>query len=312
MKLLKAITISTTFSLLTACGGGGDGGEDPQARTLEAGDKAYAEELAISAGEGSKSVISAKSSGPIPVPVAFVGESSTIIDTLKEELKESIQLDNYSSELPLLPVGAQETTTEREYGNCGGYYEVTTTYTVNDTTIYPLQGVSSANYVDYCDGDEGYQTTINGKMTWEYTITDAENASWKWDYDLSASSTTPYGPQSWTWVYAETCNTVNGVETCTTSSAPYVASSGTSYTFENASVSGNNSSGYNIEGDLTDNQGNSFNVNVEGLTQCGTGNISNGTITITSSTGEVVSVTFPNCSECVISYAGDSWTIPQP
>jgi len=57
MKLLKAVALSTTFSLLTACGGGGGGGEDPQARTLEAGDKAYAEELAISAGEGSKSLV---------------------------------------------------------------------------------------------------------------------------------------------------------------------------------------------------------------------------------------------------------------
>jgi len=124
--------------------------------------------------------------------------------------------------------------------------------------------------------------------------------------------TTPDDPQSWTWKYNETCNTVNSVETCSSSSEPYTASSGTSYTFENATVSGSSSSGYNIEGDLTDNQGNSFNVNVEGLTQCDSGNISTGTITITSSTGEVVSVTFPNCNECVISYAGDSWTIPQP
>ena len=310
MKLLKAIALSTTFSLLTACGGGGDGDEDPQARSLEAGDKAYAEELAISAGEGSKSLVNSESGGFIPA--AFVSENNTVIDTLKEKLQQSTQFGNYPSALSLLPVGAQETTTNREDGNCGGYYETTATTTATDSTFYPYTQKASTIYADYCEGDEGYQTVFNGNTIWEYTFTDPDNGSRKWYYDVSALMTTPYDPQSWTWKYNETCNTVNGVETCSSSSEPYTASSGTSYTFENASVSGDSSSGYNIEGDLTDNQGNSFNVNVEGLTQCDSGNISSGTITITSSTGEVVSVTFPNCSECVISYAGNAWTIPQP
>lgn len=311
MRSLKALALVTSVSILTACGGGSGGGEDPQSRTLEAGDKTYAEELAISAGEGSKSLVSSGSGGF--APVAFVGESNTVIDTLKEKLQQSVEIGSHSSALSLLPVGAQETTTDREDGNCGGYYETTETTTTPDSPPYfPFNRKASTIYADYCDEDEGYQTIINGSITWEYTLTDPENTSWKWYYDVSASSTTPYGPQSWTWKFNETCNTVNGVETCSSSSAPYVASSGTSYTFENASVSGNNSSGYNIEGELTDNQGNSFDVSVEGLTQCDSGNISSGTITITSSTGEIVSVTFPNCNECVIGYAGDSWVIPQP
>ena len=63
MQLLRTITLATTVSLLTACGGGSGGGDEtPQGRTLKAGDRAYAEELAISAGEGSKSLISLKTS----------------------------------------------------------------------------------------------------------------------------------------------------------------------------------------------------------------------------------------------------------
>ena len=312
MKLLKAIALSTTFSLLTACGGGGGGDEDPQARILEAGDKDYAEELAISAGEGSKSLASSESGGF--TPVAFVGEEDTILDKLKQSLTQPVDLSSDNSPLSSLPLGVQETSTKTEkvLGNCGGYYEDTTTTTVDAQTLYPFQVELSLNYVDYCTGNETNKTITNGNINVITTASDESNSSQSVSYNLSSSSTSPYGPQSLTRAGSETCNTVNGVKTCSSSSEPYTASSGVIYTFENANVSGNNSSGYNIEGDLTDNQGNSFNVNVEGLTQCDSGNISSGTITITSSTGEVVSVTFPNCSECVISYAGNAWTIPQP
>ncbi|MBL4607935.1 MAG: hypothetical protein JKY01_08930 [Pseudomonadales bacterium] len=311
MKKLTTLALITTFSILTACGGGSGDSETPPTRTLGDGDRSYAEELAIAAGEGSKSLAGSESGGFLPL--GFVSTENAIIDGLKQSLQQSFELNSTDS---LLPLGIQETITETENGGCGGSMETTSTTTTPDDTssgnIYPLHYEGTSTFIDYCNEDDGFETIFNGSLAWAYSITDPSSFSWVWDYNVSYSTNSPYGPQTGRFVYKESCSTINGVETCSTNSEPYVASTGTSYTFENATVSGNSFSGYNIEGNLIDNQGNSFSVSVQGFTQCDSGNVSTGTITITSSAGETVSVSFPNCNECVISYAGDSWTIPQP
>ena len=312
MEIFKKLGVIAAISLLSACSGGSNNSKEIAETTLVTGDTGYAEELAIAAGESSKSLISSDASkGFLPIGVTADNDVIAMV-------KQTILAHLPNPQTTLLPIGLQETTSGpvRAPGDCGGYYETISTTTTPDDSgaIYPITSELVGEYSDFCSGDSTYQAVMNGTITSKVTLSSPTVSTSESSYDVTYTTSGAFGNGSGRIIVSETCTYISGVTNCTSTSdsEPYFSNSGATYTFEGASVSGDSSSGYDISGVLRDDLGNSYDVEVTGLLQCGSGNISTGTITVTDSTGETVSVSFPNCNECVISYEGNSWTIPQP
>jgi|GEM_PF-1429103 len=87
---------------------------------------------------------------------------------------------------------------------------------------------------------------------------------------------------------------------------------GTSYRVEDSSVSGNNSSGYDVDATVTSSDVGYLTVTATGITKDeATGNICTGTITVEDSAGDVMTISFPDCDSYVVSYNGNANTYSQ-
>ncbi len=103
--------------------------------------------------------------------------------------------------------------------------------------------------------------------------------------------------------------TVNGTITCTnygstcTSTEDFVGADGADIRVENVDVSGNGTTGYNVNARVYHENYGYVDIVATGITFCSNGNIQSGTIRVTDSTSaEVLLVTFSNCDEFTVTF----------
>lgn len=161
---------------------------------------------------------------------------------------------------------------------------------------------SSWEYIN-CMFTSGTTTyTVNGGGTFVYN---QDNGDFSFTYDLTISD----GSQTYNITATYEC-TNNGMS-CTYSDT--FVDNGKRYRTTNVSVSGNNTSGYNVSATVFIGDLGYVEITATNLTICANGNIGTGTIEVTDANGNVVlSVTFPDCNTMVITYNGVPDTVPQP
>lgn len=306
MNNLKLICCTSIVSLLVACGGGSS---DNGSTTTSTG-QSLAADVSVAATETAKLTIAADSAD-LPV-------SAVIIETLQplEALKTNIQhlIVASTDTANTLPVGPTvDLEPETEQGVCGGTLQSSGTSTSpdNQNDIYPISVTGTIIFDNYCLTASDYQIVYNGDV--EYALIATENSiSTSYDYDISYVATGPNGQQfSETIHFSESCVTTNGSAAVCSISSSYESTNGNNYTLSETSVSGDANSGYNVSGTLVDNDNNIYTIAITNLTQCENGNIATGEIIITVNGGELITVTFPNCDEYVVTYLGATNTYSQ-
>ena len=278
--------LSLVFTL-SSCSSGGDdddgGNNNNQGNTSEATvSDNNKKDVSIASAEGAKQAVTGST-----LPTGISAESE-----LNEALKDlAINVLEQVESLSKLPTGYSGTIT----GDCGG--------SANYNAVINGQQVNRIEYDfnQYCSSSY----TLDGNMTIYYTYSGNDISGYRIVYD----NVTYSGPN-----YNETINmtiTCNATYSCTYSSST-TGSDGRTYTVSDSSVTGNNSSGYNVTATVTDPDHGTITITATNITICDNGNIGSGEIEVTDSTGAVVlSITFPNCSEMVVTYNGVATTYNQ-
>lgn len=309
MNTLKLLSLASLVMFLSACGGGGGGGgsddDDNDDLTEE---QQFAEETAIAGTESTKQAIATEEAPPIPFGPSV--EFMTPFNIARELARASAEFPLSLSEYPLGPVEVSEETIN---GECGGSYTVVITSTTPDAAgvTFPFSLEMDGDLDNYCTGQTGESLTMDGFLDAEFNYNAFDNYSFTVTYDLDYVYDFPGLDATGSISATETCTVVGGVESCSVSTS-YQSTNGILYTASNVVVSGNSSTGYSVTGSLEDEDGNTFTLDVNGFTLCSNGNVQNGTVEITVNGEEIITVTFPNCNECIITYQGVSRTVPQP
>jgi len=175
------------------------------------------------------------------------------------------------------------------------------------------------------NGDCGGSATVNSDSTGS-KITITYNSFCSGSAVFSGTAVITRTESSFTIKYTDFKVTIDGVTTtldmtvaCNTTgtsctfSSDFTGDNGTVYQSGSVSVSGNNTSGFNISGSVSDPDAGKIDFSANGITICTNGNIGSGTINITDSTGNIViTVSFPNCNEMIITFNGTTERIAQP
>ena len=283
LSIVLGLSLVFTLSSCSSGGDDDDGGNNNQGNTSEATvSDNNKKDVSIASAEGAKQAVTGST-----LPTGISAESE-----LNEALKDlAINVLEQVESLSNLPTGYSGTLT----GDCGG--------NANYNAVINGQQINRIEYDfnQYCSS----RYTLDGNMTIYYTYSGNDISSYGIVYDNLTYS----GPS-----YSETINmtiTCNSSYSCTYSSTT-TGSDGRTYTVSDSSVTGNNSSGYNVTATVTDPDHGTITITATNITICDNGNIGSGEIEVTDSTGAVVlSITFPNCSEMVVTYNGVATTYNQ-
>jgi len=163
-------------------------------------------------------------------------------------------------------------------------------------------GDSNGGTLVFSNCNLGHGVVVNGKTIISHN-SDGSQYSFKYEnYTVSVDGYTT------TLNMTMSCTTdSSGFPNCNTIS-DFKAANGQSYRVENASVSGNSSSGYNISATVYDSTYGSVSVTSTNLVlDCSNGLPSSGSITYTSGS-ELATVTFNSCSEYTVTLDGTADT----
>ena len=310
MKLRVLLFCFMAFSLV-ACGGGdsGDGGD-----TLSPGgggvtgtiDKAT-EEVAMAAQDTAAQIVASQSD----MAALTAGSSGTTFSTGLGGVRGISTASGKNQKAPVLfskdavraPIS--ETQTISEAGECGGTMDGTTVTTRDDTAVFPMEIHAEFEFNDFCteDREKGYWWIVNGAMVMTMTYATPSDSSSDYDYDITYTSNMPFH-ESGAYHYTKSCETIDGENICSVG----VHDSGTTtYRTSGVSVSGNSSSGYDVDYTLTDDAGNTCSVAFTDLTLCSDGCVGSGAGTIQYK-GKEIRIDFTSCDEFVVSGDGFSET----
>ena len=112
---------------------------------------------------------------------------------------------------------------------------------------------------------------------------------------------------SGSYYYAKSCTIVDGNQQC---NVGVYETGTTTYTTADVTVTGNASSGYDLNYTLTDDDGNAYTVSFTGLTLCDDGHIGSGSGTIDYN-GEQIDIEFISCDEFTVTHDGTTETFDQ-
>lgn len=306
---LSKIACTFLISLfVVACGGGSSGSGSGSSSN-------FSKDIADAAIASSGSIL-ARQSGNVPLRSSEQQFSSSndvnslLVDVTKNRLSsivDSIIAEELSGQKT---ADRTEVDTTSVAGSCGGTLESISTITSPDAVgvTYPITGMVRSTFNNYCIGSTQASVTINGTATVDFTLSSVILSSHSYSFNISYSAVTPQGNTSGSWNATESCTTTSGNSVCTASSSEVV--NGTTYTLSNAVVSGNNSSGYQYSGTMS-NGTDTYVVNAANITVCGNNKIGTGTITLTINLTDTVIVSFPNCNQMVVTYQGVSTTYSQ-
>lgn len=290
---LKIGFFCVALVFFVACGGGDGDSSTTETATPGSVDD-MAAELADAAQDTAAQIVASESTG------AYSLMGAVSVDSISDILKNTMatkQVETFS----VGDVGAMETSTEygSEPGECGGTAEYSSTSTTDDESFYPWEFELDYVYNDYCIGDGDSWVRFNGTGSLYWLMTDAENSTTSYEYDLTYTSNILFYTSGSIYFY-EYCNTVDGVETC--SVGVHDAETTTYYTSE-VSVSGDASSGYDVSYYITDDDGHEYYIEFLDLIPCEDGGFSSGSGTV-SYGSDVISVEFLSCDEFTVTYDG--------
>ncbi len=281
-SLFSLIGIFFAFFLLSACGSSDSSDEDgfdgeTSAATADVDNQ---EALAVAAAEASKQAVNSDQGPNLPLAVDI---RSNLLD-IAENAKETIIASQLASGV-VIDVS--------EICTGGGTASVDT-----NTSATPQEVPTSGNWdIEYSNCDTG-NGTIDGTM--DYTFSNSfQNVTIVYDIDF----TTTEGSFS-----------LSGTITCNNEECTYTEDfsvNGVDYRIENIEVS-EDIDGFNISGRVFDENLGYIDFETSDFTACSNGNVQTGTITISDSTNtEVITVTFPNCNDCIVTFDGVETTFQQ-
>lgn len=299
---MKQLLISTCISaslFVTGCGGGGGDNSDNNSGGGITLGTTYsgltspatatddnAEELAVAAVEGS-----IRAAAAIDNPLAIETHAAPSAQNLLLDVLLQQEIDSVT--------GA----TEVENGSCGG------SFTLITPDMMMSNGVYHASYTlnDYCIGGHGISAIFNGHATIQMQMAGGEMVR---NITMMNITYTYYGlNETFTTVYTGTidCSYSGDNETCTEYDN-FNGVNGHTYRIEHASGNRNN-----LSVRVYDAQLGYIGIEATNLGYaCNNGNFSSGSIAITDSTGtEVISLSFPNCNEMVLTYQNVASVYPQ-
>ncbi|MCF6234973.1 MAG: hypothetical protein L3J70_01115 [Gammaproteobacteria bacterium] len=294
--MFKKIPCLVAILFLTACGGGGSSSE-PTTNTSheESSVGKYAENISYATTEIVKRAIASETS-----PISLRSSRTSGQNDEKIEMQR----------MGLESIRAVET--ETEIGDCGGLLTTSTTVTRpdNEEQIFPFSTKVTLDYQDYCTGENGNNIIFNGTFLYDLSYPSDSEYSFIYRYNISYQSNIPFYP-SGIISENETCIKEKDKQAVCTSSSLYEDSNGEEYVFSEAEIEGSASSGYSVLGIISDENNNRYDVNVSNFTQCDNGNVQTGIIEIKLDDGKIIHISFPNCSECIITYQGRAEIFPQ-
>jgi hypothetical protein len=300
-KFLWALVTASAVSL-TACGGGGGSGGGgttgtsftgtTTAATIDAGNS---DELTIAAASGAKQALSADNTNSPSFRPADSG-----FDTAMEEFKAQISTMMNGSRANR----SAERTDDISTGLCNAGGTATVTYPDN-ASYNNYNWSAELNNCTY--SASGYTAVYNGTVSGSYS----ESGNIETDvYSYSNFTVTI------TYLGVTETYTLNYTETCSYNYSTHEGSCDVVSDFEgfddrtyrvtDASVSGNNSSGYNINATVYDPDYGYFTISSSNLTFCDSGLPGSGSITYTDGS-ESVTVDFLSCTEYQYTYNGDTY-----
>lgn len=304
-RSMNLMAILFAVLLLVACGGGGGGGSDDggggndgvtySGSTDEAtvDDENEADDVSRAAGESTLAAIRQNESEDV-VPLGGSSASSLSTQEVSElqlDIVRQADADGYS-------------VTPFVDGTCGGTATVNSS-TNGDGTV----SEGSVVYNNFCvsSGTSG-QIVFNGTV--EYRV-ETDSGGQLVSYEFSYQNfTVSSGSDTQTLNASIACSFSSGVVVSCTTSSEFEGSDGRVYQMTDFTVSGDGSTGYDIEATVYDPDHGYVSIVATGITtNCANGNIDGGTITISDSTGDVVTVTFNDCSSYTVTYDGVSRTV---
>lgn len=307
----KMAAILAAATWLTACGGSSSSDDDNNDNDNNSGTGSavgeFATGLSYAATETAKNAVASENS-PIGPPIAGGNSTSELLNL---SLTGHKQLPNADRDEGYLNALGTETQTSTEQGTCGGEVRTLAVTTTPDEEgqFLPISIDSMIDYDDFCVGNDEFTIIFNGSSDFEWRQT-SESLTYSYRYDLSYVSTLPSYP-SGSFSASESCTAQSGEQEVCTSSSFYESAGGEEFTFTNVEVSGDSNQGFEVSGEIQDEDGNSYDVDISGFTQCDNGNVGSGSIDIIVNGDDIISVSFPNCNECVVTYQGVSETLPQ-
>lgn len=302
----QIITYTSSILLvaaLSACGGGGsdDGGSSSGGSAAGAGGASVdASELGVAAASLSAQLI------------AQDGNTSNLAPTFGKPNNGQRSLQSTFSDIASLTLSE----TLVETGDCGG--TITSDYTLNadDTNIYPFDVESESVFSNYCEEiDANGNIVFNGSIYVEMDFPSATQGTSFWRFDLSYTSNHPLAiPASGSWYEEISCTYTNGIsygfddESCTGSFI--FENDDAEYRTENVTVNGDNSNGYDVSFEFSDEANNEYSATFSDVTVCTNGNIGSGSGEITINEESVV-IDFVSCDEFNVTYNGQVTTVQQ-
>lgn len=285
MELKNWIFALVVSTALVACAGSGDGGGSDSgysgkesAATVNDENK---DDIAIASSVGAKQAIEASAA-----PGRALAPSTSSVEPVLEY--HILALNDFFGKAKGRGY-VDLSSSVCESGGSAGY-----TYDENNTTGY---GTFTITYDNCRYSYGGETTTIDGSAT--YTIN--EDGSLRYEYDITVS----YGSETYTLTATYECDAEYN---CTYSDE--FTYSGKSYRVSNFSVSGNASSGYDVEAKVYHEDYGYITIVGTDLVSCSGGGFSSGTIVVTDSTNaDVLTITYVNCTAMTIVYNNISSTV---
>ncbi|HEY9200726.1 MAG TPA: hypothetical protein VIQ81_03930 [Gammaproteobacteria bacterium] len=264
-------------AMLVGCGGssGGGGAADTTVEPTAEITEANKTDLAVAAAEATNNAANAEA----PTNAGGFGFKTTV----RNVASKALQMPNMETVPNICTSGSVDVTGMDSYetsnidmnitfNNCviDDYYE---TATYNGSVSYTENGNGlTMTYRNFTVTINGETTSINGTMTCDLSYNCTENLTFSGDISGAYSSTT--------------------------------------YTTNNMEVSGDDTSGYNVNGSVTHPDHGTISISASGvLFNCTSGVPSAGTITVTASGGVTATVTFNDCSSFTIDYGDVTTTV---
>ncbi|MGW8369933.1 MAG: hypothetical protein ACWGPN_14815, partial [Gammaproteobacteria bacterium] len=158
-----------------------------------------------------------------------------------------------------------------------------------------------------------YSVTYNGGVSVVQHRESFDSYDFTIDLDVSYTSTIPDAPVFGSIKVAQSCVISPGDGGGTDVSCTYATTfqgDEALYTVSDVEISGDDTVGYSLSGNVSDDSGNEYTFVATQITFCLNGHVQSGDIEVTVN-GEVIAVNYPNCNEMIVTYKGESRTISQ-
>ena len=263
---------------------------------------AQAADLARASLEGAARAIKSKT---LAIPMAALIRNTDVDDSLTANLLSIIAR---SDQLNLLPSAA----TSLADGDCGGAID---TESDHDHAVNPENGTVSFRYRydQYCTVTTRGRVITDGKgdYTARYREGDLSQYTIAWDLTHSRGNG---GTVTSSLRGTTTCHFSNGTISCGYSE-DFPGADGEIYRIENVSVREDRNGNSSVSGRVYDARHGFVNFRASDIDwrNCDNGGFAAGSIAISSVSGEALArMSFPDCSEFIVTFGGNAETYPQP